>query len=229
MNPCVLSCSVGTPKELNSLGGGSYSSSISKEITQSLIVHKDRIDRDDVANKIHHGGDRRVLHAYPDEHYQHYQSLYPKTAFLAGSMGENIRTHRLLESQVFIGNIYQIGTVLCQVTEPRKPCASINHRFQIQGLARQTQDELRTGWFFQILNPGVISTGDKIVLKERSLEKLSVAACIQALLVKFDESVLSQMSEHSILSQNWKEPALTALKERKIPDGRNRLGENNTR
>jgi MOSC domain-containing protein YiiM len=226
MIPKVLSCSTGAPKELISLWVDAYPSSISKQPLKSLTVHKDRIQGDEVANKTHHGGDRRVLHAYPDEHYQHYQLLYPKTLFPAGSMGENIRTCHLLESQVCIGDIYQIGTVICQVTEPRKPCASINHQFQIQGLARQTQDELRAGWFFQIINPGVISVDDEIFLKERSLENLSIAACIQALLVKFDEPVLVQMSEHSVLSQNWKEPALTALKERQIPDGRNRLGEN---
>ncbi len=200
-------------------------SAINKSETEELNVLHDHIEGDEVSNKIHHGGLQRVIHYYPLEHYQYWQTLYPETPFLPGSIGENISAFGLLEKNVCIGDIYQIGEVLCTVTEPRKPCATINHKYEINSFARLIQATARTGWFYKVLVTGKMRVNDQVLLRERPYPKLTLESCILALLVNPDRTHLDLMANNEVLSENWRRPAREFLKTGQLPDDRKRLGE----
>lgn len=200
-------------------------SAINREATPCLNVYRDHIEGDEVANKIHHGGLNRVIHYYPLEHYAYWAQQYPNTLFEPGSMGENITSFGMTEKTVCIGDVYQIGEVLCTVTEPRKPCATINHKYQVKSLARQVQTTARTGWFYKVLVPGTIRINDEIILKERPYPELTLESCILALLVKPDREFLEVMVQNEALSENWRRPAREYLSTGIMPDDRKRLGE----
>ena len=190
-----------------------------------LNVYKDSIEGDEVYNKIHHGGLQRVIHHYPLEHYIFWKNLFPGTHFSPGLMGENISTAGLTEENVCIGDTYRIGSTLCVVSEPRKPCATINHQFQITGFARKVQSEAKTGWFYKIFQEGIIRSGDEIILEERLYPELTIKECVQALLVHPDRVILEMMGQNPALSNNWRIPAREFLKSGTLPDDRGRLGE----
>lgn len=200
-------------------------SAIDRHEVDHLVVYQDHIEGDEVANKVHHGGIHRVLHHYPAEHLTYWATVYPYTEFTPGSMGENLSATGLTEKNVCIGDVFEIGELLCLVTEPRKPCGTICEQYAIKGLARKVQNESRTGWFYRILKPGTIRPGDKIKLKERPHPELTVDACIQALLVRPDMTVLELMVLNPTLSENWKRPAAAYLETGVLPDDRPRLGE----
>lgn len=200
-------------------------SAIARQPVDQLNVYLDRIEGDEVANKIHHGGPHRVLHQYPREHYASWKLLYPAASIAPGLIGENISSEGMTEKDVCVGDIFEIGNVVCVVTEPRKPCATINQQFGVQELARKTQNESKTGWFYKILRPGVIKPSDQILLKERKYPTLTLDVCIQALLVKPNKVVLKQMTECDDLSDSWKRPAANYLASNFLADDRARLGE----
>lgn len=200
-------------------------SAINRQSVESLNVHSEFIEGDEVANKIHHGGINRVLHYYPPEHYAFWHKLYPDMQGYPGSMGENISSSGFTEKNVCIGDIFRIGEVEGVVTEPRKPCGTINLQFQVKGLARKVQDEMKTGWFYKIIKPGIIKIGDEIELISRQYSDLTIEACIKALLVEPDELILRKMIINPILSDNWKKPARIYLETHEFPDDRPRLGE----
>lgn len=213
----------GTPAPLNH--DSAVITAINRHKVLALRVFLDHIEGDEVANKIHHGGPQRVLHQYPNEHYAFWETLYPETRFEPGSMGENLCATSMTEKDVCIGDVYKIGEVVCIVTEPRKPCATINQKYKVKGLARKVQDESRTGWFYRIQQEGTIRPGDSIELQERPFPKLTVETCIQALLVKPDRSMLELLVHNPVLSENWKNPARVFLNTGVLPDDRPRLGE----
>ena len=201
-------------------------SSINRQEVNELHVHQDRIEGDEVFNKIHHGGMQRVLHHYPFEHHEYWGKIYPGSSFNAGSMGENISSLGLLEKNVCIGDIYEIGSLLCQITEPRKPCATINHQYQIKGIARKVQEEARTGWFYKILRSGTLRKGDKMTLLERPFPDLTVEKCVLGLLVKPNKEIIQLIANNPAISINWKKPANEYLAKGILPDDKIRLGEN---
>lgn len=200
-------------------------SAINRTAVHDLNIFVDHIEGDEVFNKLHHGGLQRVIHYYPLEHYDYWRGQYPETPFLPGSMGENVSALGLTEQNVCIGDVYQIGEVLCSVTEPRKPCATINHQYKINSLARSVQETARTGWFFKVINPGKIQVGDQILLKDRPYPELNLECCVLALLVKPDRRILESMAQNEALSENWRRPARDFLNTGLRPDDRKRLGE----
>ena len=82
-----------------------------------------------------------------------------------GQFGENITTEGLLESELRIGDILQIGTATLQVSEPRIPCYKLvmhmnaGSDFSVRFLAAN-----RTGFYCRVLEEGTVAPSDAIAL-----------------------------------------------------------------
>jgi MOSC domain-containing protein YiiM len=77
-----------------------------------------------------HGGPEKAVYFYPREHYPAWEAVLGTGALPPGSFGENVTSEGLLESEVRIGDILQIGTATVQVIQPRSPCYKLQIRFQ---------------------------------------------------------------------------------------------------
>lgn len=151
-----------------------YKSSIEKQPIKSGVVDKLGFKADHQSFE-KHGGEGRALHHYPASNYQFWKNLYPKKAdlFKPGSFGENICSwQKLDEENVCIGDIYKIGLLYVQVTQPRKPCFKLNKRFGLLDLKDQVEATSKCGWFYKVLNDcdtvlteydliSVVNKGDK--------------------------------------------------------------------
>ena len=87
---------------------------------------------------------------------------------MPGGFGENFVTAHMNERNVCIGDIISVGPdVLLQVSLPRQPCFKLNHRFEIKKFAPLTYETSRTGWYYRVIQEGLVSAGDEIRLVER--------------------------------------------------------------
>lgn len=213
---------IGTPKPLKK--DLSVISAMEKSSVLEMQVLASSISNDDVANTIHHGGVNRVIHHYPLVNYGLISEQYPQLKNIKGSMGENISSAHLTDENVCIGDVFTIGDVKVLITEPRKPCRTIDSKYQVIGLARFIQEKAITGWFYRVLNPGMIKIGDEIKLIHRPHPELSIRFCVNALLNTFNKNDLAKMLLAEELSENWKRPAREIIETGIIPDDKNRLG-----
>lgn len=110
-----------------------------------------------------HGGPDMALLAYPYEHYSYWTDLGLDLS-PAGAMGENLTTTGLLETEMHIGDIYDIGSARIQVSETRSPCFKLAARYGRKDLAVLMQDSGRTGVLFRVLECGEVGAGDTITL-----------------------------------------------------------------
>lgn len=211
---------VGSPRDW-----GGTTTSIVREPVEQIHVYTDRIQGDRVANTKHHGGPNRVLHHFPAEYYEALTALRPDLRFAPGMIGENLSSRGFTEANVCVGDVFQIGEVKGVVTEPRKPCATINLRWDTQGLARLAQKNLLLGWFYKILEPGTIRVGDALELVDRPFPELSLQSCADALLLRPNPDVLQKMVNNSVLSDGWRRAAKALLETGVLPDDRARLGD----
>ena len=60
------------------------------------------------------------------------------------------------EDNVFIGDTYQIGSCIVQVSCPRDPCYKINKRFAINDVVNTLIFINKCGWFYRIIKDGKI-------------------------------------------------------------------------
>lgn len=206
-----------------------FLSSINRTQQQvSVQLYFDQLEGDSVTDTIHHGGVNRVLHQYALSSYDFFKKEYPAQAhlFKPGSIGENICTEYWDDNNVCIGDIFQLGTSKIQVTEPRKPCRTIDMKYGIKGIARKIQEFQKAGWFYKVLEEGSFGPNDEMIRLENNWPELTVAKVTKELLVERTNSkLLNVLSNHPILSDNWRKPAKLFIEKGLYESDADRLGE----
>ncbi len=116
-----------------------------------------------------HGGIEKAIHHYPREHYAAWIAELGEHPLLmqAGAFGENFSTSGWSEADVCLGDRVRAGTALLEVSQGRMPCWKLNDRFEVAGMSLRVQESGRTGWYYRVLEEGVVAAGDILQLVER--------------------------------------------------------------
>lgn len=163
----VVRLQIGTPRPLGP--DGAPSSIHRGEVAGPVALGVTGFDGDRVGDPKHHGGPQKAVHAYPLEHYATWRQELPETAALMrdGAFGENLTVDGLTERDICIGDSFSLGTALVQVSQGRQPCWKLNAWFERRDMSRLVQDSGRTGWYFRVLTPGAVRSGDDLRLVAR--------------------------------------------------------------
>lgn len=156
-------------KKVENFGDRGESTAIYKSPIQHAEVDINGITTDIQANRKLHGGSEKALHQYAPSNYALLAQLLPdlKEQFVVGCIGENIACDEMHDSNVHIGDIYRLGGVLVQVSQPRQPCWKINEKFQNKHMLKLILEHSISGWYYRVLEPGQFAVGDEITLEER--------------------------------------------------------------
>ena len=200
----IIWLSKGKPKTLLH-NGTEYRSGISKDQVDYLEVTSKQIKGDDVENHEYHGGSDRVICVYPFEHYQYWEKTYgtslPKAAF-----GENLTVTCMQESTVCVGDVYQIGDTILQVSQGRFPCSTINKHTNLNTLLAKTVAMGYPGYFFRVIQEGTITSNSVIKLLEKHPKQISISTIHHTFFHnKYDLRQIEKILSLSELSQEWKD------------------------
>ena len=129
---------------------------------------------DEQADLSVHGGPRRAVYAYPIEHYPVWQTMVRQAAgrdelLPYGSLGENLSIEGMLETEIWIGDTVIIKSaskpqVVLRVSAPRGPCYKLNARLGFKHAAKMMVQSGYTGFYLEVLQPGVVCAGDAITV-----------------------------------------------------------------
>ncbi|KAI0813551.1 PK beta-barrel-protein domain-containing protein-like protein [Xylaria sp. FL0064] len=116
-----------------------------------------------------HRSPDNAVHQYDPSHYERWKAELPdrESRFVVGGFGENISTDYLSEDNVCVGDKFQLGEALVQVSMTRQPCYKLNHRFEHKKMSSMVQDTGRTGWLYRVLQEGWVEEGAELELIER--------------------------------------------------------------
>ncbi len=131
---------------------------------------------DGQADLKNHGGPEKAVNVYPFEHYPYWQQELGAINLDSGAFGENFTTEGLIETEVCIGDIFEVGSAVVQISQPRQPCWRLARRWRKKDLALRVQESGRTGWYFRVLREGTIQAGTRLFLLERPCPEWTVAA-----------------------------------------------------
>lgn len=160
---------------------------------------------DGQADTENHGGPEKAVFVYPLEHYEYWQKELNTTDIGPGAMGENFLLGNTSEEMVSIGDIFQIGDAVVQVSQPRQPCWKPARRFRIKNLALLIQSSGRTGWYFRVLKEGNIEEGQGFTLIERPYPNWTIAKCNEIMHgTSPNLEQLRGLSQCELLAQNWR-------------------------
>ncbi|MGL5007552.1 MAG: MOSC domain-containing protein [Plesiomonas sp.] len=154
---------------------GIHSAIYKNESTSALFLSELGFEGDQQADTRHHGGVDRALHYYPAEHYEHWADVYAGNPnFIRGALGENLSGFGLTEENCHVGDVFQLGEAVVQISQPRSPCYKLNLRFEVENLAMAMQSSGRTGWLLRVLQPGIVQPKDTLKLLTQGSSPLSV-------------------------------------------------------
>ncbi|WP_428911570.1 MOSC domain-containing protein [Niallia sp. Krafla_26] len=178
---------------------------VKRPVKGKVWVSQTNIEGDGQADLKHHGGPEKAIFAYPAVHYPFWQKTLGNPNFTIGAFGENVSIQHLTENDVCIGDIYQIGNVQVQISQPRQPCWKPARRWKLKELSLQTQQEGKTGWYFRVLKEGQIQAGDTLHLLERPFPQWSVATCNLVMHhQKYDLESAAQLAQCQLLAPSWR-------------------------
>ncbi|CAN5786287.1 MOSC domain-containing protein [soil metagenome] len=122
-----------------------------------------------------HGGPDKAVYAYPSEHVAWWTAeLNPKNPLGPGSFGENLTVTGWTEDIVQIGDVWQWGTAMLQVCQPRYPCFKLSMATGQPRIGKLMVTSGRTGWYLRVLEEGEGPTDGPIFLSDRSSRLISV-------------------------------------------------------
>ncbi|WP_188237599.1 MOSC domain-containing protein [Sphingopyxis sp. LK2115] len=164
---------------------------------------------DEQADRSVHGGIDKAIHHYPADHYPHWRSRLGDAPLLdtAGAFGENIATTGLDEHNICLGDRFRLGTALVEVSQARQPCWKLDHRFGVKGVMAEVVASRRTGWYYRVLEPGTVQTGDRLNLVDRRWPNWPLASLFGLLIggeAKARLADLSALRTVPALAETWK-------------------------
>lgn len=187
------------------LGPRGSPSSIVKHPVEQLDVSFTGTVQDEQANKKLHGGPEKVLHQYGPAAYSTLQSTYAEGTFHPGTIGENISVEGMEDDNVFVGDQYQMGEVILEVSAPRAPCNKISHRFGIANLDRFVGQQGLTGWYYRVIKQGTLRVGDTVKRLHRPIDSVSIKDLVTCVFSKTPHPHAAGYAQLKPLDDEWRE------------------------
>jgi MOSC domain-containing protein YiiM len=186
--------------------GYEFDSAIDKKAVKGkLYLSIEGLEGDECGDKRHHGGTERALHQYPVEHYVYWQKKYTSNRqWQAPGMGENLSTIGMTEQNVCLGDRYQWGEAVIEVSQPRSPCFKLNAHWGLDTLSVDMQQISRCGWLYRVLTPGFVSVDEPLELISRPENAMSIETVCQHFFTNpLNTEGLLALSKQLSLSRSW--------------------------
>ncbi|CEE91204.1 conserved hypothetical protein [Xenorhabdus nematophila str. Anatoliense] len=182
------------------------------------------LEGDEQAEGFHGGPDRALCHC-PREHYLFWKRQFPELmeTFVSPLFGENLSTEGMTEDNVYIGDIFQWGEALIQITQPRSPCYKLNLITGISDFSAMMQNNGCCGWLYRVISAGFVSTGEPIKLLSRNSDVSVTEAISIAFHSPFDEEQYRRLMGVAGLSASWNLTMQKRITHGKIEDFNRRL------
>ncbi|MGB5172394.1 MOSC domain-containing protein [Eudoraea sp.] len=170
----VISTNIGPLTKVNWHGKEIVTGIFKKPIDEPLMLQTDSVANDSIADPRVHGGQYKACYLFSSKYYNYWKRKYPHLEWGWGMFGENLTIEHLEERELRIGDIYEIGTALIQITQPREPCFKLGIRFGTQEILKEFIAHGHPGTYVKVLKKGIVKKGDPLILKEKSKSPLTI-------------------------------------------------------
>jgi len=226
----IAALMTGAARVISAPGAPEVVSGIDKHACDgALWLSLDGLEGDEQGDRIYHGGPEKALHHYAAEHYPQWLDWHPASPvrFAAGAFGENVSTIGMSERDVHVGDVFQAGETLLQVSQGRQPCFRLNLRLGRPDAALAMQASGHTGWYYRVLREGWLAAGDVFELVDRPCPAWPLARVIAAM---FPDGATDALREEWLgasrlapLAERWRTTFERRLASGQIEDWRMRL------
>jgi MOSC domain-containing protein YiiM len=196
----ILSVNTGPVRPLQIGGKPGHSAIDKRPATGQVRVGWLGLTGDDQADKSSHGGGDQAIYAFAREDLDWWTERLGRE-LRNGEFGENVTTAGLDVSAAQIGETWQMGGVMVQVTGPRIPCATFAAWTGEQHWVRRFAAGGRPGAYLRVLAEGEIGAGAEITVLARPAQRVTVAQAMRA--YYGDADVMRMLLTVPNLARKW--------------------------
>jgi MOSC domain-containing protein YiiM len=182
-----------------------WTSAIEKSpVSGAVHVHQEGLEGDEQADRVSHGGPDKAILCYARSHYELWARDLGASAPAEGTLGENLEIEGASEESVCVGDIFRIGDVVVQVSQPRQPCWKPAALHGMRDLTARILKSGRTGWYLRVLETGTLVAPRTAGLIERPHPEWSVARATRVMHFEKDPKQRAELGELAALSESWR-------------------------
>jgi MOSC domain-containing protein YiiM len=211
----LVSVNVGLPKAM--MQPQPWTSSIFKEpVAGPIALSLVNLEGDRQSDLSVHGGPDKAVCVYSADHIDAWRRELNEPAWGVAAAGENFTVAGLIEPTVCLGDVFEIGTAVVQISQPRSPCSKFARKWGRLDLPKRVLASGRTGWYFRVLTPGTVEAGQSFVLRERPYPQWTVARVndvYYAPVARRDLAARAELAECAALAEAWRD----SLRQRELP------------
>ncbi|OAB47641.1 MOSC domain-containing protein [Paenibacillus antarcticus] len=152
----LISLNVGKPITVEYKGKELETGIYKQSVEGKVFLGNELFDGDGQADLVHHGGPDKAVCVYPYEHYSYWERELGKP-FTYAAFGENLTVTGMLETEVCIGDTFQVGEAILQVSQPRYPCFKLSQKHGASDLPAQVLKTGFSGFYCRVLQTGYMS------------------------------------------------------------------------
>jgi MOSC domain-containing protein YiiM len=153
-----------------------------------------------------HGGNDKAICCYNSDHFERWKS---ELGFdlEKGAFGENLTLSGVNahESRVYIGDRYQLGEAVVEVSEPRGPCYMIGIRYNYKEFPIYLQTSGLTGFYLRTIKPGMVKKSDLLIHLSSHPDQISIMDVNHIRYHDFNnKEELDRLIKLSPLTEEWR-------------------------
>jgi MOSC domain-containing protein YiiM len=177
-------------------------------VTGRIAARGVNLEGDEQADRKAHGGPDKAIYAYAveDLHWWEQELAQP---LVYGGFGENLTTEGIAVNDALIGERWEIGTTVVEVSEPRVPCWRLGVRMNDETFPRRFTAALRPGSYLRIIVEGDLAPGDEIRVIHRPDHDLTIQDVFR--IYTRDRNDVVRLVAIPQLSESWRNWAQRVL------------------
>jgi MOSC domain-containing protein YiiM len=162
-------------------GAGLGRTAIDKRpVTARVAAGRLGLAGDQQANTKHHGGVDQAVYAYAKEDLDWWAAELGRT-LRPGQFGENLTTAGVDVTGAVIGERWQVGGAVLEVSCPRIPCTVFQAWLGEAKWVRRFTDRGHPGAYLRVVADGELGAGDAVVIAHRPAHGVTIGETFRAL------------------------------------------------
>ncbi len=205
----VLSINVGRPREFGYHGRPARSAIWKVSVTGRVAARGVNLEGDEQADREAHGGPDKAVYAYAVEDLRWWQNEIGRS-IPYGGFGENLTTEGIEVNDALVGERWEIGTAVFEISEPRVPCWRLGVRMNDALFPRRFTEAMRPGAYLRIIAEGDLTATDEIRIVEKPNHDLTIRDVFR--IFTRDRHEVERLLAIPRMSESWKRWAENLLR-----------------
>jgi len=154
----LISVNVSGPKPIDSVKKLSQTGIFKEPVQATVYIGELGLAGDVQVDQENHGGPDQAVYLYSQEDYDWFAHEYSIDT-KPGMFGENLTLSSFGTDTLYIGDRFEIGEVLLELTDPRIPCGTFAARMNDLEFVKKFKQAERPGVYARVLRVGEVQAG----------------------------------------------------------------------